>query len=438
MQLWKKLLIIPPLLVGVVLLAWMARGRSEPERRAEGEFARPVRVLTLAPRDVVPRAIAYGTVRPSKTWVATAEIAGRVLSLSPLLNEGEIVSAGTELIRIDDTDQNLEVARLTAEAEGLDAQIRKLDQSKANYEALLEVERSSLTLAETEWARLKGLAEKRTISVAEADAQGRQVLAQRSAVVTIENGLALIPSERGQLEAQLKATRARIRRAERDAERAIIRAPFVCRIESVDVEATQPVAPGQRLAVAFDVGMAEIDARIGIEQASHLFRPTDREDVVRGLTQGIDWARFGLTATIRLRLPGRTYAWEGRFARAAPTLSSGTRAAGIVIAVDKPFEKAGKEGHPPLVKGMFVEVELKGPAHRDRLVIPRFALHQGSVYIVDDENRLRIVPVEVDFVQEREAILRGGLEAGARVVVTDLIPAVEGMLLSPAAEDATR
>ena len=42
-------------------------------------------------------ALAYGTVRPSKTWVATAEISGRVLSLSDLLKEGEVVPNKTIL-----------------------------------------------------------------------------------------------------------------------------------------------------------------------------------------------------------------------------------------------------------------------------------------------------------------------------------------------------
>ena len=438
MSLPKKLLVLPPIAVGIFVFMMLARGKEQPERLEETETARAVRVLDLQPEDVVPRAIAYGTVRPSKTWVATAEIAGRVLELSPLLQEGEIVPADHQLIRIDDTDQKLEVARLKAEADGFQAQLDKLDLTKTNYEALLEVEKRSLELATTELDRLEGLLRNKTISIAEADIQRRQVLAQRVVVVKHENALRLLPSERAQLEAQLKATQARVAMAERDEKRAVIKTPFVCRIESVNVEKTQPVKPGEKLAVAFDVAVAEIEARIAIPQAAHLFRPADRAEVVRGLTEGIDWSRFGIDATVRLRMPGHTYAWEARFARAAPSLSAGTRAAGIVVAVDGPFKNAGKDGSPPLVKGMFVEVELRGPAHKGRLKIPRAAIHQGRVYTVDAESRLRVRLVEVDFVQGPDAILKSGLEAGTRVVLTDLVPAIEGMLLAPQAEEAAR
>ena len=173
MSLPKKLLVLPPILIGVLVLGWMARGRKEPERSDVGEVARPVRYVTLAPEDVVPRAIAYGTVRPSKTWVATAEISGRVLSLSPLLREGEIVPADHELITIDDTDQKLEVARLKAEAEGLQAQIDKLDQSRENLGELLKVESSSLALAEGEW---KAAVQAYLASISHADANIGRVL----------------------------------------------------------------------------------------------------------------------------------------------------------------------------------------------------------------------------------------------------------------------
>ena len=84
------------------------------------------------------------------------------------------------------------------------------------------------------------------------------------------------------------------------------------------------------------------------------------------------------------------------------------------------------------------EVELRGPAHKSRLLVSRASVHGGQVYTIDGENRLRKLPVEIDFVQERDAIVRGGLKAGMKVITTDLVPAVEGMLLAPQADVATR
>ena len=51
------------------------------------------------------------------------------------------------------------------------------------------------------------------------------------------------------------------------------------------------------------------------------------------------------------------------------------------------------------------------------------------ILVVDDEDQLRQRPVELLFSQGKVSVISRGLEAGERVVVSDLVPAVEGMLL---------
>ena len=72
---------------------------------------------------------------------------------------------------------------------------------------------------------------------------------------------------------------------------------------------------------------------------------------------------------------------------------------------------------------------LSGHHQPERLVLPRSALHAGKVYLVDAQNRLRIRPVEVLFNQGSLSVIKQGLEGGELVVVSDLIPAIDGMLL---------
>ena len=79
---------------------------------------------------------------------------------------------------------------------------------------------------------------------------------------------------------------------------------------------------------------------------------------------------------------------------------------------------------------MFVEVVLSGPA-REAVVIPSSAEHGGAVYVAAEENRLERRAVEVSLVQPSFLAVAAGIEAGDRVVVSDLIPAIEGMLLDP-------
>jgi len=426
----RKLLILPPIAIGAIALVLFAKGRREPERVAASEVVRAVEFMTIRPRALVPKVFGYGTANPSRKWSAVAEIAGRVVHVSPLLNEGEVVPAGHELIRIDDTDKLLEVARLKAEAAGYDAQLARIEATRTNIEALIEVEKRSLKLAQKEQDHLETLLRRKSISEADVDSQRRAVLSQSAAVVNLENSLRLLPSEKAQLQAQVDATSARLKVAERDVGRAVIRTPFACRIESQSVELTQSVTVGQTLAETYGIQVAEIEARVAVQQARHLFEPARRPEMVAGLSKGVDWAKFGIQATVRLRMPGQVFEWKGRFARATASLDPATRAAGIVIAVDQPY--AGREpGKPPLMKGLFVEVELRGPPRKDCIVVPRAALRSGRAYLVGDDNRLVIRAVTVDFSQGDETVIASGLKPGDRLVLTDVVPAIEGMLLEP-------
>ena len=68
---------------------------------------------------------------------------------------------------------------------------------------------------------------------------------------------------------------------------------------------------------------------------------------------------------------------------------------------------------------------------KDRIVIPRSAIREGHVYIADSENRLRMRKVDVLVEQEAVAVIEKGLAAGEKLVVSDVVPAIEGMLLNP-------
>ena len=133
---------------------------------------------------------------------------------------------------------------------------------------------------------------------------------------------------------------------------------------------------------------------------------------------------------------GLRASWEARFDRASDSMDQQTRTIGMVVAVDEPYRKAQPGKRPPLTKNMYVEVELRAPLQSARIVVPRVAVHQGPdgnrvVYLAGADNRLVIQPVTLGPAQGDFVVVRDGLEAGARVLVSDLIPAIDGMLLEP-------
>jgi multidrug efflux pump subunit AcrA (membrane-fusion protein) len=122
----------------------------------------------------------------------------------------------------------------------------------------------------------------------------------------------------------------------------------------------------------------------------------------------------------------------------SPTIDPQTRTVGAIVEVDEPYRQAQPGIRPPLVKELFVEVEFMGKQRPDRLVIPRTAVHDERVYLVDDDNRLKIQPVKVGLIQPEFVEIQQGVAAGNRVVISDLLPAIDGMLLDPYEDEATQ
>jgi hypothetical protein len=68
-------------------------------------------------------------------------------------------------------------------------------------------------------------------------------------------------------------------------------------------------------------------------------------------------------------------------------------------------------------------------------VIPRAALHDGAVYVLDENNRLVRKPVRSEFALGDFHCIADGLEGGERLVISDPSPAIEGMLVKPETDD---
>jgi multidrug efflux pump subunit AcrA (membrane-fusion protein) len=144
---------------------------------------------------------------------------------------------------------------------------------------------------------------------------------------------------------------------------------------------------------------------------------------------------LGLSAQVRLVNDMPNAVWEARVLRISESIDATRQTLGVVVGVDKPYEKIIPGQRPPLLKGMYTAVELLAP-QRMAMVIPRKAMHQGRVYIADANDRLKIRAVEIQFGQEDVVVVRGGLDEGERVIITDLTPVIEGMPLQVTAAAA--
>ncbi|MEO0651308.1 MAG: TolC family protein, partial [Planctomycetota bacterium] len=425
-------LILPPVLLGGLVLFLFARGREEPATVGPLERPTTVETWTVEARSIVPRAIGYGVVEPARTWKSVAEASGRVVSIHPRLEVGEVLAEGTEILRIDPSEYELKVARLEADLQTTEAERDKLLVGVENTRASLEVAQQTLGLAERELERLRQLAATGSVSASTVDAQEQAVLRERSAVVEIENSLRSAQADEQVFNAKLASTEAQLAETRLQLARTVLTAPFDCRIGAVSVEQAQFVTSGATLLEADGVAVAEVGVDLSVERVRNLLRPEQRQQALLALDADAIWSRFGLEASVCLRGTRFEYRWPARFARVAGFLDAMTRTVTLVVAVDDAYAGAVAGERPPLPKGLFVEVELAGAPLDDRIVIPLSAVHEGQAYLIDDQSRLVVRPLEIDFVQFDEAVVAAGIQPGDRLVLTDVVPAIPGMLLAPA------
>lgn len=436
--LFKKLLIIPPVLIGLAVLFYMAGERQAPERKPPEERARAVRVITAEAVALVPRVTGFGSIYPGTVWSAIAQVSGKVVYVHPGLKKGAILPAGTEIVRISPADYELAITRARANILSGEAKLAELKVTQTNTAGLLTIEKSGLELRQEELKRKQDLRARGTVAQSVLELEQRETLAQRKKVQDLENALRLLPTQNIVQQQQIAVYQAQLASAELNLARTRIKLPFDARIAEVKVEAEQFAQTGSMLVTADSLDVAEVEAQIPISQ----FRAMVHASTNGGLTIGVTAQSLsriiksiGFEATIRLRTGGDVVEWPARFARVSDTLDPKTRTVGAIVTVDGAYAKATLGERPPLSKGLFVEIEIRTRAKQSIIVVPRAAFHDGKLYVVNAEGRLDIRAVTTGLIQGDLAAIAKGVEPGERIVVSDLIPAVAGMLLTPQNDD---
>jgi len=431
---FKKFLILPPILLAVGVLVFVINQKSPPERKPPAEQARQVRVIEAQPTTLIPRVLGFGAVSPAKIWSASAQVSGEVTFVHPDLKKGAIIQAGTEIIRVSKVDYELALRQAEANIRSGEAKRKELDVSKRNTQSSLEIEERALGVRETELARKQSLLKRGTLSQSAIDQEFRDTLSQRKKVQDLKNSINLIPTQISVQTEQIAVYQATLEQAKLKLKRTHIRLPFTARIAEVNVETTQYAQVGQTLAIADSMETAEIEAQIPAEQFRQLVQAAAGDSTPLGIgtfsfSKIVD--EMGFNLTVRLGAGSDAIEWPARFARISDAVDPKTRTIGLIAAVDGAYSQAIPGKRPPLTKGMFVEIEIRAKPLPGRFLIPRSAIHEGHIYIQNKENRLVIRPIKIDLYQGSIASPHEGIEAGDRIVVSDLSPAIEGMLLEP-------
>jgi multidrug efflux pump subunit AcrA (membrane-fusion protein) len=433
----KRLLsFLVPIGIGAALLFSFILMRKPPPQKAPEELTRSVRIITIKKGEFTPRLSGYGVVSPERTWDAVAQVSGRIAFVDPNFKRGAILQKGTEIIRISPKDYKIAIQQAKANIKASEAKLAELKAQEENARRSLEIEKRSLAIKQEDLNRKQKLLQRGTVAQSTVDVEQRAFLTQQARVQELENTLKLIPSQRNAQTQQIEVNKAQLETAELNHARTSITLPFNARIANVSVEETQYVGIGTKLGSAYGIEAAEVNVQIPLNQfrsfATVVTKGQPRMPrVITVQTFRKIMERLGLSASISMHFDDQAITWDGKVSRISDTIDPKTRTIGAIVRVNKPYVDVKPGIRPPLVKGMFVEAELRATPLKDQIVIPRSALHTDNVYVADKDNRLKIIPVKTKLLQGDKAVLENGLNVGDRLIVSDLSPAIPKMLLAP-------
>lgn len=406
----RALMVAVPLAIGVGAVIFAGKLKTLPEPVAASRPPVLVRVMTLAPLDLMARVSGYGTVAPVREWRAVARVEGEIVQIAAPLAAGDVVKAGASLFTLDDSDLKLDLANIDAQL----AASRVKDQT---VEASLALARSDLDLAQQDLARQDKLAAQGVVTQATLETTRRQELSTRTKVIELESQLALNAAEREVLATQAETIRRAIGFAQ-------ITAPYDLRVTELAADLGQYVSRGQVLLSGEGVEAVEIAAQFPIGRIGPLLRLVGEGTQISDLKA-------------RVTLPGAEHpvVWKAEVVRMGDAIDATTQSAPVVVRVSDPLGQSVAGERPPLRRNMVVEVELFAPK-RPALVVPAEAVVGGAALVVKD-GVLEKRPVQTSFASGDLAVVSAGLAEGEQLVLTDPSIAVPGMAVKPV-EDAAR
>ncbi|WKY58401.1 HlyD family secretion protein [Vibrio sp. SNU_ST1] len=426
MKINKKLLFFPALAVGVIGLVTAISLKPDLPTKPAGDRARLVETVSLEQQMIAPLAVGFGKVVPKVEWKAIAEVTGQIVYRHPDLEKGQIIPAGTEVLKIDPLDYELKLVQAEADLKSSQTSLAKLSQEEDNLKQTLKIEKNRLVISNKELQRKQDLRKKGLTSQSDVDLQQQSALSQQKLVLDIDNQIALMPDEKRVAEAVIKVNVSKVKEAQRSLDKTTITLPRAMRIAQVDIEQNQVVNLQQEMFVAHGTNVMEVEAQLSIHDMQTLassFNQFPRD--AAGLPNPYE---APIKATIQLNSGNLNLSWPAKVARISETVDENQATAGIILEIAQDYSQLQPSNAPPLVNGMFVKAEIEGLANLS-WVVPERALHGDKVYLMDDNQRLQVVNVEVLYRRDNQVVVSGRLQTGDKLVLNDVLPAIEGMLL---------
>jgi len=446
-KIFRSFAFLPLIVVAAIaFVVFQVKSKDPVEHQSASYPVKSVQTIVARKLPFRARATAFGYVEPAIVVTLRSEVSGRITYIHPNLKKGASLEKDTVVLRIEPTTYEISLNQSMAGLVGSQSSLAQLEEEENSNKRSLQLAQKNLDLGVVELERVQSLWEKKIVARNQVDVEEQKVLQLRSTVQDLQGKLDSYASRRAAIEAQIEQSRSQVAISQDTLGRTEIRMPFDARIGAVYVEKggfTSAGAAGGDLFEALGVESVEINAQIPIRQ----FRPlvsgiqsSEASSIIN--LQGPDNMQRALSnmqLEARVRLVGDTSGsnfWEGNLIRMSESVDPTRDTLGLVVSIANPYEGIIPGKRPPLLKGMYTSVEFLSPA-KPTLVLPRKAVHQGRVYIATTQNTLAIRQVNVLFSQGDLVVVadedgrKAGIIEGERVIISDVIPLMEGLPLKP-------
>ena len=358
-------------------LLWLL-GQVQPDP-VEETPAPDVIVEILTPKDFQIQISSNGTTTPLTQTVLTAEVGGEVIYRSKKFSEGSSVIEGEILAKIDDTDLQLQYKNALLQL--------------ANAEVQYSLQLAEAEVAKEAWEKIGG---------------------------GVASDLTLKKPQLKQAEALLEVAKAQVSSAEKKLNKTEIVAPYAGRIQSVNIDLGTTIIPGQPVGALYTSSEIEVTLAVKDNDLQFLSIPMDGRK--------LDPSEQALVE-IKSFYKGKNQTWIGRLERVDGVIDPITRMINLIAVFKNDFIETDK---PNLPIGLFVEAQIDGIILKDIFSIPVNAISENNeVYIVNNDSelvsrQLSILKKYSDFV-----IVKDGLKAGERIVISKLSTASNGIKVNP-------
>ncbi len=332
-----------------------------------------------------------GEVAPRTRTTLISEVSGQIVSVAPSFVSGGFFAKGDVLVSID--------PRI------YDARLKRAQAGVAAARTQVATENALAGYALEDWHRLNAL---------RSDDYWQQANQDQGHNRNTPSELALRKPQLAAALAQLESAEAELVEAQGDLERTTIRAPYHGMVREKLADIGQYVKPGDRLAITFAVDYAEV--RLPLTQADLQFLD---------LPGGPDSTPVPVTLTARIA--GAERQWAGAVTRTEGVFDSGTRVLHAVAQVQDPYG-IGRDRGEPLRIGTFVNAEIQGIQAGALFAVPRHALYRGTtIWLVDEDNRLRSTEVDIVRADTDQVYVDRGLSEGDRICITPMEQPLPGL-----------